>query len=608
MATEATTLTESLQCIACSIRQNNQGEPIDVQDLSDFAMMAGDQRLRTRGYADIMDNVEIPNNTERLLGDWYSRQGSPDGPNSGTDLNDWFNSCVWIANKLAKNTLGTGKTYKFFHADNTAFKMISSRIMTDVKDRAVDPKFKQALNLLFRGSGDKWNPADMFAIEKNQVSKVDADLSAFLSTNRRNPTSSVDMYNKNKELESFLKNNGRDIPRDRQKNLELYVEMGDMYDYNTYVDQMFNKKIAIPISLKKAQSASPPSRVFRHKEDKGLKKALNFEVEIEKVDYKFDADKALVYFSVSGHSGHFLDMRGFETSASIENIQIQLMKTGSSAAHGKIALPLYSFITEESGGMPAIRAQRRVKTKLLGRDFSGGDTIFTPATIFDQYANNKAPKSGTRSNQRFNRRTLIEDTTAWAQYIRWLTRGRSTVPSETAVQTDDVVRNVRQRLGDPTDSFLEGSDVDLLPKSKIGKKSVATWQHKEKSPKKRAWEKDAQGKFKKMLPTSRYAGKTKSGYTDPTPGRIVTTSRGRFPGKVGKPQDFIWAAKYIKNKVQSAEAAFVLDITRKVPKKKIKENILKSVYSYAGSKGFRIFSDSGIKEFFSASTYVKIGG
>ena len=170
MATEATTLTESLQCIACSIRQNNQGQPIEVQDLSDFAMMAGDSNLRTRGYADIMDNVEIPNNTERLLGDWYSRQGSPDGPNSGTDLNDWFNSCVWIANKLAKNTLGTGKTYKFFHADNTAFKMISSRIMTDVKDRAVDPKFKQALSLLYRGSGDKWNTADMFAIEKNKVS------------------------------------------------------------------------------------------------------------------------------------------------------------------------------------------------------------------------------------------------------------------------------------------------------------------------------------------------------------------------------------------------------------------------------------------------------
>ena len=74
------------------------------------------------------------------------------------------------------------------------------------------------------------------------------------------------------------------------------------------------------------------------------------------------------------------------------------------------------------------------------------------------------------------------------------------------MQTDDVVRNVRQRLGDPTGSFMEGSDVDLLPKSKIGKKSVATWQHEEKSPKKRAWEKDAQGNFKKMLPTSRYAG------------------------------------------------------------------------------------------------------
>ena len=72
---------------------------------------------------------------------------------------------------------------------------------------------------------------------------------------------------------------------------------------------------------------------------------LNFLEKIQMIDgvSKFDADKALVYFSVSGHSGHFLDMRGFETSASIENIQIQLMKTGSSAAHGKIALPLYAI-------------------------------------------------------------------------------------------------------------------------------------------------------------------------------------------------------------------------------------------------------------------------
>ena len=76
----------------------------------------------------------------------------------------------------------------------------------------------------------------------------------------------------------------------------------------------------------------------------------------------------------------------------------------------------------------------------------------------------------------------------------------------------------------------------------------------------------------------------------------------------GKPQDYIWAAKYIKNKVQSAEAVFIVDIARRVPTKKIKENILKSAYSYAASKGLRIFNDSAVKEFMSASTYIKVGG
>ena len=77
----------------------------------------------------------------------------------------------------------------------------------------------------------------------------------------------------------------------------------------------------------------------------------------------------------------------------------------------------------------------------------------------------------------------------------------------------------------------------------------------------------------------------------------------------GKPQDYIWAAKYIKTVVQSAESAFVVDIARGSENKtKIKEDILKSAYLYAASKGLRIFSNKDVKEFFSASTYIKVGG
>ena len=43
-------------------------------------------------------------------------------------------------------------------------------------------------------------------------------------------------------------------------------------------------------------------------------------------------------------------------------------------------------------------------------------------------------------------------------------------------------------------------------------------------------------------------------------------------------------------------------------KESIKQDILKSAYLYAASKGLRIFSNTDVKEFFSASTYLKVGG
>ena len=139
----------------------------------------------------------------------------------------------------------------------------------------------------------------------------------------------------------------------------------------------------------------------------------------------------------------------------------------------------------------------------------------------------------------------------------------------------EVVRNVRQKLGDPT-----GSAASQMPTKKIGGQKKVVFASA-KSELMKEWKRDSKGNFIRMTPSSKYDG---------------------------KPQDFVWAAKYIKNKVQSAEAVFVVDLARKAPKKAIKEAILKSAYSYAASKGLRIFGRSEIKEFLSASTYIKVGG
>ena len=587
MANLATTATESLQCIASAIRQQ-EGGSISSADLLDFLENEKERRNNRQNRA-VLDHVKIPSNVIPFLIRWFNEGGVYEFPppgyfekvdddesnlilsaKKGSNLDQWVNSCVWIANKLADSKyLSNSKKYRFYHADEdvgtsgTNFKAKATTLIKDAKTNAVDPNFKSAIDLLARGTGDKWNPADIFAIEISKEAQI--------STKLRSP----DMPDASEDLFKMAK----DAKGPGKKDLKFYAEMGQLNAYNRYVDKLFEDQQSIPISLKKAGRQNPPLKELKHKDIKGIEDALELEVEITKVDYKPTADKAIVEFSIGGKSGAMLDFRGFEKTSQIMNVQAQIQAAGSTANHGKITLPLYSFIVEQSGGMAAIRAQQRVKKKLFGNAIpSANDTVFTPASIFVEYANNKAPKARHRANTsdrfRFNQRTLLEDTPAWAQYIQWLSKGA--LPSEKNVGNTEVMRNVRQKLGDPT-----GSTEEQMPTKKIGGQKKVVFASA-KSELMKEWSRDPRtGKLIRVIPRSRYSG---------------------------KPQDFVWAAKYIKNKVQSAEAVFVVDLARKAPQKVIKEAILKSAYSYAASKGLRIFSKNEVKEFLSASTYIKVGG
>jgi len=580
MANLATTATESLQCIASAIRQK-EGGSISSSDLLDFLENEKERRNNPQNK-EVMDHVKIPSNVIPFLLRWFNEGGVYEFPppgyfekvdddesnlilsaKKGSNLDQWVNSCVWIANKLADSKyISRSKKYRFYHADEdvgtsgTNFKARATTLIKDAKNNVVDPTFRTAINLLARGTGDKWNPADIFAIEISKENQISTQLR------------SLDMPDASEDLLKMAK----DAKGPGKKDLKFYAEMGQLNAYNRYVDKLFEDHQSIPISLKKAGSKNPPLKELKHKDLKGIEDGLELQVEITKVDYKPTADKAIVEFSIGGKSGALLDFRGFETTSSIENVQAQIQAAGSTSNHGKITLPLYSFIVEQSGGMAAIRAQQRVKKKLFGNIIPrANDNLFTPASVFVDYANNKGIKGG--KTDRFNRRTLIEDTPAWAQYIQWLTKGA--LPSEKNVANTEVVRNVRQKLGDPT-----GSAESQMPTKKIGGQKKVVFASA-KSELMKEWKRDGKGKFMRMTPSSKYQG---------------------------KPQDFVWASKYIKNKVQSAEAVFIVDLARKAPKKAIKEAILKSAYSYAASKGLRIFGRNEVKEFLSASTYIKVGG
>jgi len=592
MASPIDTRNESLQCVACAIRQDGNSK-ITETDLLQFMNWCRNSPTgvnlskfnRIKDHVDIDDkfygtgqysfknmlDLQLVPASEKTLKEINIDPDEADiqEPETNSDLEAWVESSVAIANTLGSSTY-LNKKYIFAHADQKVggaritIKDLAQKIIKDVKRVAVEPKFKTAVNLIARGSGDKWNPADMFAYEKTATTSIGNIINDFERGNI--PNASDDMKKANKELNDL----GGKVKGKSGRNIEMIEEMHDLYAYNQLIDKYFEEGKLIPISLKKGRKGRVPLKLIKHKQTKGIEDALELEVKITKVTYvpTAEAGKAIVEFDIGGVAGAKLDFRGFEVTTKIENIQAQIQAAGSTSSHGKITLPLYSFIVEESQGLNAIKAQRRVKKKLFGNDIPiEDDILFTPASIFADYANTRTTRG------RFNQTTLVEDTPKWAQYIQWLSKG--SIPSETNIGNMEIVRRVRQKLGDPT-----GSTEAQMPKGKIRGRETIVFAGGKKSLMK-AWERDSKGKLKKMTPNTTYKG---------------------------KPQDYIWAAKYIKTVVQSAEAAFVVDLARKAPKKSIKENILKSAYLYAASKGLRIFSNTDVKEFFSASTYLKVGG
>jgi hypothetical protein len=277
-------------------------------------------------------------------------------------------------------------------------------------------------------------------------------------------------------------------------------DLDEMYEYNKLIQDLFEKKDCIGISLKKATSKSVKIIEVDNKDTGGIKNALNMKVDITKVLYSDKNQKCIVEFEVSGETGQYLDIRGFESSRKIADVQVQLSKKGSSAAHGKITLPVISIITKLSKGRSSFSAMNAKKRSMFKSLNKSSIHNFTDWSIFNDYVKNPTQ--------------FAIDMNKWAEYIQWLSKNKH-------------------------------ESVSVL------------------------------NEVNKML-------KKKTGVFD--------------------------AAKYLKHKVQSYEVGFLLDAEQKQIKEDIKENIIKSIISYAGSKGMVIFNDSKATSFMVSSTYLKCGG
>ena len=458
---------ESLQTLAMSMRQEKGS------DLTDLELAKA-----------MKDLNNIPSNIKNSCVIDYNKMKSDFNSWVTEGAQDWIDSSVWIANASYPKYCSSGG-YKFYRQDFVpGFKGTFVKIRNKIRENAKSSVLKKMYAVVGMGE-DKWNPADIIAIKASGSNRTMSLLENF------------DATKVSKESKETRKQN-KDLSKDPMIN--VMQDLDEMYEYNKLIDDLFKKKELIGISLKKATSPSVKMEVLDHKEVKGLKKSLDLKIEITKVHYSTTNQKCIVDFTIGDQKGNYLDIRGFESSRKIADIQIQLSKKGSSAAHGKVTLPVVTLIAKLSKGRAALsklNSKKRSMFKNLKKSSIHG---FTDWTNFDDYRNNPVQ--------------LEIDKDKWSEYIQWLSKNRH-------------------------ESVAVNKEVDKLMKKKTG---------------------------------------------------------------------VFDAAKYLKHKVQAYEVGFLLDTQQKQIKDDIKENIIKSMISYAGSKGMLIFNDSKATAFMVSSTYLKCGG
>ena len=477
---------ESLQALAFAMRQD-KGSDITQDELKEAMMNLSAVSPRVRSCCDI-DYTKL---TARFS-NWYE---------IGTekDIEEWTNSSVWTANSLIPTRFLRGGDYVFSNEiGDPSFRGAFRELAKDISKNAKDSVVRTVYSSLAKGTGDKWNPADVLAIKKSKMNSIVGQMEAF---KRGNPS-----YKSGSTASSVS-----------TKSLKLVEDMGMLYQYNQFVDSVFKSRDCIPISLKKVSATSKEIKAqttptvqiktFDHKEAKGVEEALKLEIDITKVKYEPTNAKCIVEFTLGGEKGHVMDIRGFQ-SGMANDVQMQLQK-GAAANHGKATLGTFTLITKLSKGRMAFSAQRALLRKLFPKKkIPTGSArekhAFTAFSIFVDYEK--------KNTGDFSKRTFIRDLPLWAQYMEFLSGGKHR-------QKDTIMYVTKLYDGNPTG-----------------------------------------------------------------------------------------ALKWLKNKIQSYEVGQVVDKAQSQIKAMVKENIMKSIYTQAASKGFRIFRDKKITDYMSASSYVKVGG
>ena len=529
MAIPDTPHKESLQALALAVRQA-KGSAVTNSELRNA--MRNMDRIDTLwpkwpNGSRVSSYFLIPSSMNRDFAQWVR---------TGTQLDMWVDSSRWAANAVAQG-LGFGRIFCFVQSGELPqFRQAYKAIAKDIKENATNPQVKAVYREMSGGTGDKWNPADIFAIRPSNLNNISRHIESYVRRNNRGQVIGANPKvggNKFRKFQQQNANLSKKMNAQGKKNLSFVEDVAELYYYNKFIDDLYTRRIFVPISLKKVgwegapiPSTSPTVKIkwIDHQGTKALEDALDFEVKIDKIDWKENAQKCIVEFTVMGESGWQLDIRSFQSGITDNQMQLQF---GTQAAHGKIVFPVFSLITHLSKGTRAFLAQKKKKKDLFARFGSDG-------------------RLDTRGNMKFPIAPARHDFTSWEIFRQYSQKSsRGPFKPDTLEASDPNESHSKYWI-----EYIEWLSNQSHNRDRVG------------------------SSYRRELGNGNYTQ----------------------------------AAKYLKNKVQAYEVGMILDQSRNEISNIVKENIMKSVYSQAASKGFRIFGDNDITDYMTSSSYLKVGG
>ena len=316
MAISATDRNESLQCIACALRQD-EGKNITDEELIAAIIDWKNNTLKSQ----VEDSIGIAGDMRIFVTDWVDRQYNSEKPS--VDFDQWIRSSVLVANELAKSSDLDHSGYRFYRQDQFPFyKDKAFEFAQNIKKTTTNTHIKQAYSASAASGGwkDKWNPSDILAIKKNKVSHVKNLIEHFDPS--KYSKGSLELRKQNKQFQQLFRGG------QQSKQLAVIYEMDSLYEYNKIINQLCDDKECVGISLKKQVNVdSVPIKKFQFKDVKGLEQALDLSITIDKIHWKPDAAKAVIDFTVGEgkvkDDQWNLDARGTESGSAKPTLNLK---------------------------------------------------------------------------------------------------------------------------------------------------------------------------------------------------------------------------------------------------------------------------------------------